>query len=449
MTRERDLLALLREVDERLAAAPPSPRAAARLGARLRGARPSLARPLGRPLVLAIAAATAAVALGAALQRPTLSDVSARGAAVDPAVGIVGDRPLADGGSPESPPADGHPPATPRIFAPLLREPSRRLAPPPRTSPPAPRSSEAPPPTTSPPAPHSSSAPPDARDAPVRERRSELPKDRLPAPPPRAHIQPPAVALPSSPGWVDVPERPPLHASRGGLPSLRRGSAGEGVLEEAAGQKGERSDESSAEGPDGATTAEPNGETASPQGAQEESGCRTAEELTSEVEAMCDAKGLVVGDVRLLDPCRGGGYGRIEHTCVDGEPTECWSGQLGDGLTCHDSIDLKDQAYITCRNRGGDLAGLDYDPDSSGCAVGETTGAVYACCPAAEPLPSPMCWTSKVDHGGSCQTLPALDDEVSALCASTDQTLFHIGYGFGNALCPGGEAASALFTCCP
>jgi hypothetical protein len=60
-----------------------------------------------------------------------------------------------------------------------------------------------------------------------------------------------------------------------------------------------------------------------------------------------------------------------------------------------------------------------------------------------------MCWTSKIDHGDVCHAFPALDGEVSALCASTDQTLFHIGYGFGNALCPGGEAASALFTCCP
>jgi hypothetical protein len=131
------------------------------------------------------------------------------------------------------------------------------------------------------------------------------------------------------------------------------------------------------------------------------------------------------------------------------EPDACWTGEVGYDATCHDVVDLKDEAYIACRNEGADLAGLDYELGSSGCAIGEETGAVYTCCPAKEPLPSPLCWTSKIDHGDVCQAFPTLDDEVSALCAGTDQTVFHIGYGFGNALCPEGEAASVLFTCCP
>ncbi|WP_437592697.1 hypothetical protein [Sorangium sp. So ce1000] len=426
MTRDRDLLALLREVDERLAAATPSPRLAARLGARLRGARPSLAGRVGRPLALALAAGTAAVALGAALQGPTSPEVSARSPAVDPAVGIVGDRSLADGGIPERTPAEGHPQTPPRIHAPLLREPRRLLAPLPRTSPPAP---------------HSSAAPPDARDAPVGARRGELPVDRTEVPPSRARTQPPAVALPSSRGWIDALERPP-HASRGELPSWRRTSGGASVPAGAAGQKGE----SGAEGADGAATAKPDEASTS---SQEEAGCRTADDLTSEVEAMCDAQGLDLGDVRLLDPCRDGGYRGIEHTCVDGAPTECWRGQLGDGLTCHDGIALKDQAYMACRNQGAELTVFEVEPSSSGCAAGETTGAVYECCPAAEALPSPLCWTSKIDHGEMCQALPALDGEASAMCASAGQTLYQIGYGFGGPLCPEAQATSALFTCCP
>ncbi|WP_437977833.1 hypothetical protein WMF11_14105 [Sorangium sp. So ce295] len=434
MTRDRDLLALLHEVDARLAAAAPSPRLAASLGAQLRGARPSLARRVGRPLALALAAGTAAVALGAALQRPATPEVSASSPAVDPAIEIVGDRSRTDGGIPERTPAEGHPPAPPRILAPLLREPPRRLAPPPKASPPAP---------------HSSAAPPDARNAPLSQRSGELPEGRTPpASSLRARAQPSDVALPSTPGWVDALERPPVQASpsRGQLPSSSRGTGGAGVPAGVAGQKDERSAESSAQGPDGPATAKPSEESTSP---QEETGCRTADDLTSEVEAMCDAQGLILGNVRLLEPCRDGGYRGIEHTCLDGEPTECWSGQLGDGFTCRDSIDLKDEAYITCRNQGGDLAALDYDSDSSGCGISENMRAAYTCCPAAEPLPSSRCWTSKLDHGELCQALPVLDAEVSVLCARTDQTLFHIGYGFGNAACLDGEAASALFTCCP
>ncbi|WP_437899721.1 hypothetical protein [Sorangium sp. So ce124] len=433
MTRDRDLLALLHEVDERLAAATPSPRLAARLGARLRGARPSLAGRAGRPLALALAAGTAAVALAAALQRPVSPEVSARSPAVEPAVGIVGDRPHADGGIPERTPADGHPPAPPRIYAPLLREPPRRLAPPPRTPPPAP---------------HGSAAPPDARDAPVGQRHSELTESRAPVPPSRARALPPAVALPSSPGWVDALERPPVHASpsRDQLPSWSRGTGGASAPAEAAGQKGERSAESSAEGADGEATAEPHEK---PTGPQEEAGCRTAEDWTSEVEAMCDAQGLVLNDVRLLDPCSDGGYRSVEHTCVDDEPTECWRGQLGDGLTCHDSGDLKDQAYITCRNQGADLTEFTYDRGVPGCSGSETTGAVYACCPAAEPLPSRLCWTTKIDHGDVCQAQSTLGDEASAMCADAGQQIFHIWYNSGTASCPEAHDTSALFTCCP
>lgn len=433
MTRDRDLLALLHEVDARLAAATPSPRLAARLGARLRGERPSLARRVGRPLAMAFAAGTVAVVLGAALQRPATPEVSARSPEVDPAIGIVGDRSRADGGIPERTPAEGHPSAPPRTLAPLLLEPPRRLAPPPKTSPPAP---------------HSSAAPPDARDAPEGQRRGELPEGRIPAPPSRARAQQPAVALPSSPGWVDALERPPVHASpsRGQLPSWSRGTGGASAPAEVAGQKGERSAGSSAEGADGAATAEPHEK---PAGPQEEAGCRTAEDLTSEVEARCDAQGLVLGDVKLLDPCRDGGYRGVEHTCVDGEPTECWRGRLGDGLTCHDRGDLKDQAYITCSNQGADLSEFTYERGVAGCGPSETTGAVYACCPATEPLPSRLCWTTKIDNGDECQTQSTLGDEATAMCADAGQRIFHIWYNSGTASCPAAHDTSALFTCCP
>ncbi|WP_437908933.1 hypothetical protein WME95_14175 [Sorangium sp. So ce327] len=431
MTRDRDLLALLHEVDARLAAATPSPRLAARLGAQLRGERPSLARRVGRPLALALAAGTAAVGFGAALQRPATPEVSARIPAVEPAIGLVGDRSREDGGIPERTPTEGHPPAPPRIYAPLLREPPRRLAPPPKTSPPAP---------------HSSAAPPEARDAPEGQRSSELPEGRTLAPPSRARAQPPAAVLPSSPGWVDALERAPLHASRGPLPAWSRGSGGASAPVEVAGQKGERSAESSAEEADGAATGAPREK---PTGPQEEAVCRTAEDLTSEVEAMCDVQGLLVGDVKLLDRCRDGGYRGVEHTCVDGEPTECWRGRLGDGLTCDESGDLKDQAYITCSNQGADLTEFTYDRGVPGCGPSETTGAVYACCPAAEPLPSRLCWTTKIDHGDVCQAQSTLGEEASAMCADAGQRIFRIWYNSGTAICPEAHDTSALFTCCP
>ncbi|WP_437335377.1 hypothetical protein [Sorangium sp. So ce394] len=427
MTRDRDLLALLREVDERLAAATPPPLRKARALARLRGARPSLVGRGGRPLVLAVAAGAAAVVFGATVQRPAPPEVSTRSPA-DPAVGITGDRPDGDGGLPERTPADNHEAAPPRIHAPLLRGPSRPIAPSPRTSPPPP---------------HSSAAPPDLREAPSGRRRSELPVDRVPPPPPRARTQPPAVALPSSRGWVDAPERGlPPHASRGQPPSWHRSSGGAAAPAEAAGQDGEHGDESSAAGPDESAATEP-------KPPHEETSCRTAEALWREAEASCGAQGLALGEVRLLDPCGAGGYGRIEHTCAHGEPTACWRGELGDGLACVHGVELKDQAYITCRNQGADLAMFDYERDSPGCTGVTTARAFYECCPAAEPLPSPACWTSKIDHGDACQPLLTLDEEASALCAETGQQLFHIGYGTGVPLCPETWVTSALFTCCP
>ncbi|WP_437998780.1 hypothetical protein WMF26_01055 [Sorangium sp. So ce185] len=130
-------------------------------------------------------------------------------------------------------------------------------------------------------------------------------------------------------------------------------------------------------------------------------------------------------------------------------PETCWGGELGDGLTCVYGVELKDQAYITCRNQGADLAMFDYERDSPGCTGVTTARAFYECCPAAEPLPSPACWTSKIDHDDVCQPAQTLDEEASALCAETGQQLFHIGYGTGVLLCPEAWATSALFTCCP
>ncbi|XXX79060.1 hypothetical protein WMF30_09830 [Sorangium sp. So ce134] len=130
-------------------------------------------------------------------------------------------------------------------------------------------------------------------------------------------------------------------------------------------------------------------------------------------------------------------------------PETCWGGELGDGLTCVHGIELKDQAYITCRNQGADLAMFDVERDSPGCSGDTTARAFYECCPAAEPLPSPACWTSKIDHGDVCQPVETLDEEAGALCAEAGQQLFHIGYGTGVLHCPHAWAISALFTCCP
>ncbi|WP_437801520.1 hypothetical protein [Sorangium sp. So ce693] len=130
-------------------------------------------------------------------------------------------------------------------------------------------------------------------------------------------------------------------------------------------------------------------------------------------------------------------------------PETCWSGELGDGVTCSDSSDLKDEAYITCRNQGADLAEFTYERELPGCSGSETTGAVYACCPAAEPLPSPTCWTTKIDHGDECQAHSTLDAEASALCGETGQQIFHIWHNSSGTICPETYDTSALLTCCP
>ncbi|WP_437938161.1 hypothetical protein [Sorangium sp. So ce341] len=188
--------------------------------------------------------------------------------------------------------------------------------------------------------------------------------------------------------------------------------------------------------------------------------CYDKTALKDQAHARCAGMNAALAgfDVDTLNPSCGGHEASkaLFSCCAPGPlppppppPETCWGGELGDGLTCVHGVELKDQAYITCRNQGADLAMFDYERDSPGCTGVTTARAFYECCPAAEPLPSPACWTSKIDHGDVCQPVQTLDEEATALCAETGQQLFHVGYGTGVLLCPEAWATSALFTCCP
>lgn len=420
MTGSRDLLALLREADEQLGLAAPSPRLAARLGAELhrRGRWSPLAGSGGRSLVLALGAAASAVALGVALDRPAPGAISTPRPA-EPAIELAGDPPPSDGGRPERTPADDPKAPPPRIPAPLLQMPLHRTAP-------------------APPVPRRFTAPQDTSDGSRFQRDGQLPVDRTSPLPPRVRVAP-LVPAPRR-GWTDGPEGLSSPAPRGHHASSRRGSGG--VSAESAEHEGE-----SSAGTSPTDVNDPGAE--DPAAPRNEVLCRTADAWRREARLKCEAQGLVVSDFALLDPCGPGSYLGAEYACEKMEMTTCWKGVLGDGVTCFDISEVREEAYMVCRNRGTELRSFELEQDSAGCAGHETSRAYYECCPSGDPLPSPSCWTSAIDFGDECKPYERLDLEATAICRSRGHYLYRRGYGDRHVACTDATATSLTFTCCP
>ncbi|CAN92036.1 putative membrane protein [Sorangium cellulosum So ce56] len=422
MTRNRDLLALLREVDEQLASVKPSPRLEARLVAELdrRGRRPFMGGSGGRSLVLVLGASASIVALGAALQGLTPGSIFTE-RPVEPAIGLVGDPPPADAGLQERTPAHGPTAPPPRIRAPLLQEPPRRLAP-------------------APPVPRSAVPPRDANDTPGLLDDGRLPVDRASPPPARGRVEP--LTPPQTLGrrWVDGPEGLSPLAQRGPHAALRRGAGG--VPAEAAAHEGESGEGPRAPDAEGPATEDP----AAP---RDEALCQTADALRREARAQCEAQGLIVADLTLLDPCAQGSYLDAEYTCGRMALTTCWKGVLGDGVTCFDTTYVKDEVWRMCRDRGTELRSLDQEQPDRDCGDHETTRVYYECCPQGDPLPSPSCWTSEIDFGEACQPYEGLDAEATALCNGKGHYLFRRVFGDKHVACTDATATSLSYTCCP
>jgi hypothetical protein len=182
---------------------------------------------------------------------------------------------------------------------------------------------------------------------------------------------------------------------------------------------------------------------------RDEALCRTADAWRREARAKCDAQGRIVAGFALLDPCGPGSYRRAGYTCEKMELTTCWKGVLGDGVTCFDTSDFKDEAYMMCRNRGTELRSYEYEQHDPGCAGHETARAYFECCPSGDPLPSPSCWTSAIDFGEACQPYERLDLEATTICRSRGHYLYRRGYGDRHVACTDATATSLSFTCCP
>ncbi|WP_437968651.1 hypothetical protein WMF04_04855 [Sorangium sp. So ce260] len=452
MTRDRELLELLREVDERLAAVPPSPRLEARLGERLRGARAAPAARAGRPLALAFAAGAAAFVAGAALHGPadgpSSPGLSARAPAV-PSAGVAGGPPDADGGlgltEPRGP-ESGRSAPPPRISAPLLQDPRLRVAPAPPSSPPAP--------------PRSAPLPVE-RDAPLREpRRDALPLERAPSAAPGAPPRSPGLAPSSSGRGADDPESPSHAAPRAPPPIADRAPGGLGVSTQAVERRGGSPESAAAEpGRPGEPQEpqEPQEPPAEPPVVRPETSCRTADDLQSEAHARCEAEGLLVGDFVLNEPCEDGGFRSAGYTCTEPLPvSECWGGELGDGFTCHDGTALKDRAYTACQQSGAALTIFQPAGSDPSCEDYEMTKATYECCPAEEPPPPLLCWSGSVagtregsGEGAACHEPASLEEQAAAACEANGDMLQDFRRGLAHPSCEGDRILRAAFTCCP
>jgi len=175
--------------------------------------------------------------------------------------------------------------------------------------------------------------------------------------------------------------------------------------------------------------------------------CTSAEALKDEALAACEAKGLALAEVDLLDACGDGKFERVEYQCAEEAPAACFDGSVGDGVTCQDPGLLKQQAGEACENAGLQLVDFIYSDDGCGW---QTLKAAYTCCPAGPPDPGPGpgqpdCVVSTVGAGATCRGLDVLKAEAVAVCEQSGRVLGDI-YPAGG--CPDGQASKAEISCC-
>ncbi|AUX46347.1 uncharacterized protein SOCE26_078530 [Sorangium cellulosum] len=413
-----DLVSQLRALDEQLAGVPPRPRHEARLRARLREAaapaRPALRDVVGgarRPIAAGLVAfAAVALCLDDGARRAAERWGAAARRLTAPAEPIAGEPPA---------PLD---PAEPEAVRPSAQPPPAPVAPAPA---------------------------PDRR---ARPRDTRLrPEDRTPA-----ELPGPARAAPASPrrasDEVYLPERRPAPAPPRAPGELGPSGRRELPLFPAAGR------EAPADGIRGRAGGEERAERAPAEVLDAD--CTDAASLIEEARAACEAQERDVAEVALRSPCGEGLFAHVEYRCAEPEPAECFSGAVGDQVTCHDPGMLKEEANAVCVEAGQSLADFQYVQGEGGCEW-RIVEAKYTCCPPSGPPPppppspeppadpsiDPSCKTGVVGDGVTCEDPGVLKDEAYQLCESAGLDLGQFD-AWSTAAC-GGYALEAKFTCCP
>jgi hypothetical protein len=169
--------------------------------------------------------------------------------------------------------------------------------------------------------------------------------------------------------------------------------------------------------------------------------------------AECEAEGLVLTDLKLLDPCGDEMFSGVEAVCAapvndpPGEPPPgyCTGMAVGDGTTCEPPEYWKLFADKTCSAEG--LFLVDVYP-SQDCGDGLSTMAKILCCgdvapPAPDPAPAP-CLTFEM--APACSPADEVKGEAKAQCESkglffTDMKVIPD--------CPNGGISYAAVLCCP
>lgn len=179
--------------------------------------------------------------------------------------------------------------------------------------------------------------------------------------------------------------------------------------------------------------------------------CESYSTWKSLAHAECEADGLVLTDLRLLDECGDGMFGGVEAVCAgpanesEPGPGYCEGMIVGDGTTCEPPEILKLFAEKSCLAEGLSLADIYLHED---CEGGFSSMAKVLCCsevapPEADPPPSPCV---SFDMKPACTPASEVEAEAKAQCQSKDLFVTEMKM---SADCGNGGVSYAAILCCP
>jgi hypothetical protein len=181
--------------------------------------------------------------------------------------------------------------------------------------------------------------------------------------------------------------------------------------------------------------------------------CESPSTWKSLANAECEAEGLVLIDLKLLEPCGDEMFSGVEAVCAapvnapagDPPPGYCTGIAVGDGTTCEPPEYWKLLADKTCSADGLFLVEIHPSQD---CSDGLSTMAKVLCCddvapPDANPAPSP-CVTFEMSP--ACSPADEVKGEAKAQCESKGLSFTDMKLIPG---CPNGGVSYAAVLCCP
>jgi hypothetical protein len=147
--------------------------------------------------------------------------------------------------------------------------------------------------------------------------------------------------------------------------------------------------------------------------------CATPDEMKKIAFALCEAKGLALGDLAPALDCGGLGSSFAKVACCGpAAPPEadsdavCKQVAAGDGTTCQDAGALEKLAAVTCASWGMALAKSWVE---AGCAAGGATLVTGECCPLPANDSGPF-FGGVVGDGAVCVPDDKLEDDASEQC---------------------------------